>query len=637
MLRLRSGGVLWVLALIFLALLCSEAVYTHPWDNGVAEVPSELLQNYLTLHANVTVLFYVTWCPWSRKMLPVFAELKEFVQSNVPQTDFVQVRMDRASVTTQDAFNITSYPKIMHFTERNRHTTYGNSIQFIPLLRWAYEALGKPIVVDELGELKMLARASGDDSLAVFVNAHPPRALSNEPHVLAVETADRAVIEFLSQRSGFKGAIGSNPFLALVHPFGNTELLESGSESEGVVSKVGRPVRNSRGVLMSIIEDDEGEGIEHIPYGPGHVDQSLRVLSAPKLTDAELVDFVRTFQFPVITKWSTDSVGRILEVGRPMLIAVVPSNDVTADIYKEMERLMNDADNEDIAAASTLYDMDHIENVLWEVAQRNRRKIVTVFSGTRSLAERRLMNLLGLNTSDPEPVLAYLTLNPSGSGVYTPALKYVAPPKIASQLFRLQKERTTSGREGRHQGLGRALDITSRKDLIGSIQSWLDQAWEKKIPPTIRSEEPIPAQQNKGPVYHLTAMEFQKEVVEREENDYIVDFYAPWCGHCRVMAPVFEEAAQAFRQAGYRNLKFGKLDATANEVLGIPIVGYPTVVLWPSHDKRHPAFMRSTPGNAQQIIEFIASRSNGRIDGESVVKQLSRLQAPDLPPIDEEL
>jgi len=46
-------------------------------------------------------------------------------------------------------------------------------------------------------------------------------------------------------------------------------------------------------------------------------------------------------------------------------------------------------------------------------------------------------------------------------------------------------------------------------------------------------------------------------------------YYAPWCGHCKNLKPVYEDLAK--KLSGNRNLVLAKLDATANEVEGLQI------------------------------------------------------------------
>lgn len=55
-------------------------------------------------------------------------------------------------------------------------------------------------------------------------------------------------------------------------------------------------------------------------------------------------------------------------------------------------------------------------------------------------------------------------------------------------------------------------------------------------------------------------------------------FYAPWCGHCKHLAPHFDEAAKII--ANNPNIMLAKVDSTENEISGLEIQGYPTVKFW---------------------------------------------------------
>ena len=74
-----------------------------------------------------------------------------------------------------------------------------------------------------------------------------------------------------------------------------------------------------------------------------------------------------------------------------------------------------------------------------------------------------------------------------------------------------------------------------------------------------------------------------EELVNDASKDVLVKYYAPWCGHCKALAPVWDELAKDTE--GIEDLLIAKFDATENEVAGLDIRGYPTLKFYPKDNK----------------------------------------------------
>jgi thioredoxin 1 len=78
-------------------------------------------------------------------------------------------------------------------------------------------------------------------------------------------------------------------------------------------------------------------------------------------------------------------------------------------------------------------------------------------------------------------------------------------------------------------------------------------------------------------IKHVTDADFQAEVLESEQP-VLVDFWAEWCGPCRVVAPVLEEIA-AERSADLRIVKLN-IDENQQTAMDYQILAIPTMVLF---------------------------------------------------------
>jgi len=121
--------------------------------------------------------------------------------------------------------------------------------------------------------------------------------------------------------------------------------------------------------------------------------------------------------------------------------------------------------------------------------------------------------------------------------------------------------------------------------------------------------EPLP-EDDSAPTKTVVARNF-KEIVN-QDKDVLIEYYAPWCGHCKKLTPIWDELGEKLAN---ENVVIAKMDATANDVPGVyTVTGFPTIYWVPKGKKNAPVVYQGGR-ELDDFMNFIAQQSTEELNG----------------------
>eukprot|EP00922_Rhytidocystis_sp_ex-Travisia-forbesii_P042067 GHVS01062822.1.p1 GENE.GHVS01062822.1~~GHVS01062822.1.p1 ORF type:complete len:630 (-),score=88.22 GHVS01062822.1:716-2605(-) len=536
--------------------------------------------SFLTNNPITFVMFYAPWCYWSKLALPEFAGAAQMLSHHDPPVRLAQIDASEYPEIGRSQ-NVKEYPTLRLYLGGG-----DPAVPYIPFTGNRNRAQIVHWIDQHLNKDKGLSSKAHADELLKTDHKHLV--------VLGIFPTATAAASNLTTTT--------TTFMMLAREFGDNIIFAHTSDDD---IKQHIEVNHINKQLATVVSQPRPAGLPTTPYvvlfTPHPKEDSVHLFSGA-IEKAALRNFVKELEFPSVSPFTAGRAPRLFEDGRPICVLVIDTSEhAPADLAGERKASDDEAAHharhaelhEGVLSGVLTRQHSFAEDAFRKIAQQNRSTFVFTTTGNTEPHEKRLLGLVGIGDDDNLPALRIVTFNPQGHGLFQPALKY---------------------RPDERKG-GGLVENNRPLEMENYVKQFLEDYKSKSIKPFLKSE-PIPEEAiNAGPVRIIVGQNFVEEVKELNK-DVFIEFYAPWCGHCRKLEPALKELG--YRLKSVTDVVISKMDATRNEIADISFSGYPTIMFFPAGKKTTPITYQGNRTVAD-MMKWIKARSSVEFDADALM------------------